>query len=86
MSNPICITVFDKSDIDGDPVFEGHQGHWADCYFSNATRRTIEEALKNDESFSNTLYEIRVMTDEEVNKYPVAVKFQDWLVETYGEC
>lgn len=36
MSNPLWITV------DGGNTFEGHQGHWTDCFYSNATRAVIE--------------------------------------------
>ena len=39
--NPIWIIVDDGN------VFEGHQGHWADCFFSNATESAIRAALED---------------------------------------
>lgn len=68
-------------------VFEGHQGHWADCFFSNAYRREIEAAAKTDPYLNEdgTVVIIREMTDEELAKYPEALAFCEWLMEQYGE-
>lgn len=78
MSNPIWIII--------DDVFEGHQGHWADCFFSNATQQSILEALK-DVNFLGELkpFSIREMTDDEIASYPDAVQFQKKLITEYGE-
>lgn len=46
---PIWITV-----EDGD-VFEGHQLHWANCFFSNATRPAIESFLNTPGAIDNEL-------------------------------
>ena len=70
---PIWIVVEDS--------FEGHQGHWADCFFSNAHEREIRAYLEDE----NKSFVIREMTDEEIALYPEAVEFQKWLMETYGE-
>lgn len=80
--NPIWIS------LDGGDTFEGHQGHWADCFFSNAIESTIRSVLDNDELFPgcNTAYVIREMTDEEVERCPEALAFREWLIEKYGEC
>ncbi len=68
-------------------VFEGHQGHWADCFFSNSFRRMIEWSITNDPPFTDpgVTTVIREMTDEELIKYPEAVKFCEWLMNEYGE-
>lgn len=79
MKNPIWIVV------DGGTTFEGHQAHWADCFFSNATQRSI---LLNGTGFSpreDELIEIREMTDEEVAKYPHIFSFVQRLIDQYGE-
>lgn len=65
---------------DGD-VFDGHQGSWADCFFSNAFEGAIQQYCE-DQGWK---YVIREMTDEELTEYPEAVDFQKWLLETYGE-
>lgn len=75
MKNPIWIVV------DQGAVFEGHQGHWADCFFSNATRSQIEDFC-NSEGWG---CEIREMTDEEVAKYQGIVAFVENLYTQYGE-
>lgn len=79
--NPIWIVV------DGGETFEGHQGHWADCCFSNATESAIRFALDDGEIFQceRCVYEIREMTDEEVAKYPEALEFRETLLKRYGE-
>ena len=71
--------------IDNGEMFEGHQAHWADTFFSNATRLAIEYALQNDILFKGMSYEIREMTDEELKRYPGITKFTDWLFKEYGE-
>jgi hypothetical protein len=80
--NPIWIIV---KDIDDEIIFEGHQGHWGDCYFSNSYERMIRHELDNSFMFEECRYEIREMTDDELVKFPEAVKYQWWLLETYGE-
>jgi hypothetical protein len=64
--------------------FEGHQGHWADCYFSNSTYKAIMWYLRGP-LMENTGWEIREMTDEELKQYPEALEFQKFLIEEYGE-
>jgi DNA polymerase III delta subunit len=79
-TKPFWITV------NGGDVFEGHQGHWADCFFSNATIDTIKNSLDSNSLFGEKVeYEIREMTDEELQKYPEAIEFADWLKNEYGE-
>ena len=81
MTNPIWILL-----DDGD-TFEGHQLHWADCFFSNASRREIENAVACDDLMMGPVkLTIREMTDEEVAKYPEAVEFEKQLINQYGEC
>lgn len=80
---PIWITV-----EDGD-VFEGHQLHWANCFFSNATRPAIESFLNTPGAVDSELtytpeaeclkYTIREMTDEEVDQYPGLREFCEGL-------
>lgn len=81
MANPIWIT------LDGGDTFTGHQGHWADCFFSNATEATIRYVLENEQLFPGceTTFEIREMTDDELAQFPEAVQFCEWLVSEYGE-
>jgi hypothetical protein len=80
MTKPIWIIV-----DDGD-VFEGHQGHWADCFFSNATKNQILSALERESFFGEIVpFEIREMTDEEIAKYPEAIDFEKSLIKEYGE-
>ena len=69
MSRPIWISV-----DDGD-TFEGHQLHWADCYFSNAYEDVIRDYCEDDGS----TVEIREMTDEEVAQYPDLLSFVESL-------
>lgn len=82
--------------VDDGHVFEGHQLHWANCFFSNAVRASIEAFLNEpgaahspDERLHAAdaccKYVIREMTDEELAKYPEAVEFCKQLVEEYGE-
>lgn len=79
--NPIWITV------DGGDVFAGHQGHWADCFFSNATESAIRDALETNSLFPDETctFEIREMTDEEVAAYPEIIEFREILLKRYGE-
>jgi len=91
-TKPLWIKVCDGH------LFEGHQGHWADCFFSNSTREQIELYLNSDRerdqwnndkearSYCEWHWEIREMTDEELAKFPEALEFQKWLLEEYGEC
>ena len=68
-------------------VFEGHQGHWADCFFSNSFRRMIEWGIKSETPFTDpgVTVIIREMTDEDFINNPEALTFCDWLMEEYGE-
>lgn len=80
--NPIWIIV------DGGETFEGHQGHWAYSFFANAYEGAIRTTLDVDELFPGCgkhSYEIREMTDEEVEKYPEALAFREWLLKEYKE-
>lgn len=69
-------------EVEGGDLFEGHQGHWVDCFFSNATESLIREHCFD----VGWKYTIREMTDGEIAQYPEAVETQKWLLETYGEC
>lgn len=72
--NPLWIIV-----DDGD-LFEGHQGHWADCFFSNAEQSVIlQYCLENGYTVT-----FRQMTDEEVVKFPEAVKAAALIEKRYG--
>jgi hypothetical protein len=62
-------------------LFEGHQGHFADCYFSNATESLIREFAKAE----GVKIEIRPMTKEELNRWPEAAGFSAALKKEYGE-
>lgn len=78
LPRPIWITV----DVD---TFEGHQGHWADCFYSNAVQAIIEQhgtgmCLRSEETIT-----AREMTDEELAKYPEVVQVQLSLLSRYGE-
>ena len=82
--NPIWISV------DNGDIFEGHQGHWADCFFSNSFERQIRQSLDNDNFFQTgdepkPSYVIREMTDEELMKFPDALEFREYLLKQYGE-
>lgn len=79
MKKPLWIIV------DGGEIFEGHQRHWADTFFSNATEEQIRNFLDRKGPGQET-FEIREMTDEELAKYPEALEFQAWLIAEYGEC
>lgn len=62
MSNPIWIIV------DYGDTFEGHQGHWEDNFFSNASRVNIKDFCKQQ----GMVCEIREMTEAELLAYPEA--------------
>jgi hypothetical protein len=79
MNKPIWII------IDNGDVFEGHQAHWADCFFSNATQSNIAYALETDPMFKDCEVEIREFSDEDLVKYPEAVEFEKYLLKEYGE-
>lgn len=74
--------------VDDGDTFEGHQGHWADCFFSNATRGAIEAFLNEPGTIHEQgvccKYVIREMTDDELTKYPEAVEFAQSLIDEYG--
>lgn len=59
-------------------AFEGHQAHWADVHFSNATEAAIREFVADGALI------IREMTDDEVIRYPEAVIFRESLIKEYG--
>ena len=78
--NPIWIIVDDGN------VFEGHQGHWADCFFSNATESAIRSALEDKTFFgSKESFVIREMTDEELERYPEMLAYREDLFKRYGD-
>ena len=78
--NPIWIIVDDGN------VFEGHQGHWADCFFSNATESAIRAALEDKTFFgSKEKFVIREMTDEELERYPEMLAYREDLFKRYGD-
>lgn len=79
MRTPIWIKVDDGE------TFEGHQGHWADVFFSNAIESEIRWAAKEDPFLRDCKIEIRPMTPEELERHPEAVEFQKWLIKEYGE-
>lgn len=68
-------------------IFEGHQQHWANCFFSNAFKRNIENSIKYDKFFNEpgVTVTIREMTDSELNEYKEVIPFCEWLMKTYGE-
>lgn len=68
---------------DGD-IFEGHQLHWANTFFSNATRDAIEAALQDENFLDGAKFKLRAMTDAEVLMYPEAVEFEQSLISEYG--
>ena len=91
---PLWITVCNGH------IFEGHQLHWANCFFSNAYREEIEHYLNGDvertswdtdaqikaAGLGEYTFEIREMTDDELEKYPEATEFCKQLIEEYGQC
>jgi hypothetical protein len=81
MKNPAWIRVGKGDEIE----FEGTQKHWADCFFSNATIREIDNYMETNRSMKDTPYIIREMTDDEVEKYPEAIAFCESLIDEYGE-
>lgn len=60
--------------VDGGEVFEGHQLHWANCFFSNAHIDTIREFCELKE-FGEV--EVTEMTEEQHQKYPELKNFVD---------
>jgi len=78
MKNPYWIVV------DGGATFCGHQGHWANCFNSDATIENIQHELTQGE-FSGCDYEIRRMTASEVTRCPEAFEFREFLISKYGE-
>lgn len=76
--SPVWITVGE----DGD-VFEGHQLHWADCFFSNALPGTIKAFIEDE--FPDTKFTIVPMTKEQLEKYPEAIEFVKELAASYGD-
>lgn len=64
---------------DGD-FFEGHQGQWRDCFFSNATPENIllyclRERLE---------VKFKVFSDFDMETYPEAVKAAKKIEDEYG--
>ena len=78
MANPYWIVV------DGGNTFCGHQGHWADCMDEDATISDIQKTLSQG-SLAGCDYEIRRMTDSEVERCPEAEFFRTYLISKYGE-
>jgi hypothetical protein len=79
---PIWITVGEDDGI----VFEGHQGHWADCFFSNSYESGVRAALDEGVLFDGVeKYSIRPMTAAEIAVYPEIIEFRKSLMEQYGE-
>ena len=78
MKNPYWIVV------DNGDTFCGHQAHWSDCFYSNATIGNIEFDLTQG-MFAGSAYEIRRMTDGEVERWPEALEFRKYLLDKYGE-
>jgi len=74
--------------LDDGELFEGHQGHFANTFFSNAYRAMILHVLEKDQLIpgEKIKFEVRDMTPEELEEYPEAVEFCKQLVEEYGEC
>lgn len=66
---PLWITI--------DGHFEGHQGHFADCFFSNACILNIIDALQTGE-FAGATWSIRPMTDDELAEHPDADQYAGW--------
>jgi hypothetical protein len=73
MKTPIWIIM------DGGDTFEGHQGHFRDCFFSNANLPVIQGFCKDQGIYLET----RDMTPEELEKYPEAVSISEELNETF---
>lgn len=73
--NPWWITV------DNGEIFEGHQGVFADCFFTNATLYNIKEWCQDQKMD----LKFREMTAEELEKHPRAITFREFLIEKYGE-
>ncbi len=78
-NKPIWIT------IDGGDLFEGHQLHWADTFFSNATVAEIRDFLETDSSLAGATVRVREMTPEEVESHPGLKDFLQGLLDEYGE-
>jgi len=78
MKNPYWIVVDDGR------TFCGHQGHWEDTIGTGATIAEIQHELSQG-NMAGCGYEIRRMTDSEVNRCPEAVFFRDYLISKYGE-
>jgi len=61
--------------IDDGETFEGHMGHWADCY---GPLSTLDDVFVWVTTPSSPLYgstaQIRNMTDEEVKAFPEIVE------------
>lgn len=68
--------------IDDGETFEGHQGHFANTFFTNATRESIEEFC-DGEGFK---LQTREMTPQELLMYPEAIDFEKYLHMEYGNC
>ena len=75
--NPIWIK------IDDGETFEGHQGHWQDTFFSNATALAIEEFFHDNPLFNGSTLEIRRMTQEEIEQYPEVIDICKHLTHQY---
>jgi hypothetical protein len=73
----------------GGDLFEGHQLHWADTFYSNATRYDIRESIAcgygmgmGPGPLANSSY--RDMTAAEIARYPDLIPFLITLIDNYG--
>ncbi len=59
--------------VDNGNVFEGHRGHWSDCFFTADSIMDILSFLSEpDGQFAQFTWEIRPMTAEELERFPDA--------------
>lgn len=77
MERPLWIVVEDT--FEGQ-TFEGHQGHWRDVFFSNATHDAII-AYCSDEGYK---FKISPMTPEQLEQFPEIIGIIKELNEEYN--
>lgn len=80
MNSPIYIKIVCG---DGEIFFEGNQLHWANTFFSNATRAAITHAIETEQLFKGCTTIIRELEPSEIDDQLVI--FCDHLVNQYGE-
>lgn len=66
--------------VDNGSLFEGHQGHWMDCFFTNATLDIILEYCIDNQW--PVLF--RPMTDDELVRFPEINNTLSFLEKEYG--